>query len=183
MRPLYRRGHMDQVLLTFGFTFVFFDLVQTVWGRLVLRLPVPEILQGTVHIGAGVFSAYRLFLIGFGFAIALLLWLFLERSRLGAMVRAGVDNAAMAAGLGGNIPALFTGIFGVGVALAALGGVAAGPVLGLYPGMDTEILIPAFIVIVIGGMGSLRGAFVGSLLIGIVDTFGKAYFPSRSRCS
>ena len=131
-----------------------------------------------MQIGLGVFSAYRLFLIGFGFAIALLLWLFLERSRIGAMVRAGVDNAAMAAGLGGNIPALFTGIFGLGVALAALGGVAAGPVLGLYPGMDAEILIPAFIVIVIGGMGSLRGAFVGSLLIGIADTFGKAYFQS-----
>jgi branched-chain amino acid transport system permease protein len=94
------------------------------------------------------------------------------------MVRAGVDDAAMAAGLGANIPLLFTGIFGAGVALAALGGVAAGPVIGLYPGMDTEILIPAFIVIVIGGMGSLRGAFVGSLLIGIADTFGKAYFPS-----
>src|ERR1044072_7972172 len=102
MRPLYRRGHMDQVLLTFGFTFVFFDLVQTVWGRLVLPQPAPEILQGTVNIGAGVFSAYRLFLIAFGFAIALLLWLFLERSRLGAKVRAGVDDAQMAAGLGGN---------------------------------------------------------------------------------
>src|SRR6266849_2745710 len=124
MRPLYRRGHMDQVLLTFGFTFVFFDLVQAVWGRVIVRLPAPEILQG-----------------------------------------------AMEAGLGANIPALFTGIFGAGVALAALGGVAAGPVLGLYPGMDTEILIPAFIVIVIGGMGSLRGAFIGSLLIGEADTF------------
>ena len=178
LRPLYRRGHMDQVLLTFGFTFMFLDLVQTLWGRVVLRLPAPEALQGTVQIGLGVFSAYRLFLIGFGFAIALVLWLVLERSRIGAMVRAGVDNAAMAAGLGANIPALFTGIFGFGVALAALGGIAAGPVLGLYPGMDTEILIPAFIVIVIGGMGSLRGAFAGSLLIGIVDTFGKAYFQS-----
>ena len=94
------------------------------------------------------------------------------------MVRAGVDNAVMAAGLGANIPALFTGIFGFGVALAALGGIAAAPVLGLYPGMDSEILIPAFIVIVIGGMGSLRGAFVGSLLIGIADTFGKAYLQS-----
>jgi branched-chain amino acid transport system permease protein len=177
MRPLYRRGHMDQVLLTFGFTFVFFDLVQMVWGRVILQLPAPASLQGVTQIGLGVFSTYRLFLIGFGFAIALLLWLFLERSRLGAMVRAGVDDAAMAAGLGGNIPLLFTCIFGAGVALAALGGVA-GPVLGLYPGMDTEILIPAFIVIVIGGMGSLRGAFVGSLLIGIADTFGKAYFPS-----
>ena len=178
MRPLYRRGHMDQVLLTFGFTFVFFDLVQAVWGRVIVRLPAPEILQGATQIGLGVFSTYRLFLIGLGFAMALLLWLFLDRSRIGAMVRAGVDDAAMAAGLGANIPLLFTGIFGAGVALAALGGVAAGPVLGLYPGMDTEILIPAFIVIVIGGMGSLRGAFIGSLLIGIVDTFGKAYFPS-----
>src|ERR1700733_6030437 len=178
LRPLYKRGHIDQVLLTFGFTFVFLDLVQTTWGRMVQRLPAPQTLQGIVHIGAGVFSAYRLFLIGFGFAIALLLWLFLERSRIGAMVRAGVDDAAMAAGLGANVPALFTGIFGAGVALAAVGGVAAGPVLGLYPGMDTEILIPAFIVIVIGGMGSLRGAFVGSLLIGEIDTFGKAYFQS-----
>ena len=178
LRPLYARGHMDQVLLTFGFTFVFYDLVQTIWGRVMLRLPAPESLSGTLHIGLGVFSAYRLFLIGFGFTIALLLWLALERSRVGAMVRAGVDDAAMAAGLGGNIPALFTGIFGFGVALAGLGGIAAGPILGLYPGMDTDILIPSFIVIVIGGTGSLRGAFVGSLLIGIADTFGKAYFQS-----
>jgi branched-chain amino acid transport system permease protein len=178
LRPLYRRGHMDQVLLTFGFTFVFFDLVQSVWGRTVRGLSPPQALQGMVEIGVGVFSSYRLFLIGLGFAIALLLWLFLERSRLGAMVRAGVDDAAMAAGLGANIPALFSSIFGAGVALAALGGIAAGPVLGLYPGMDTDILIPAFIVIVIGGMGSLRGAFLGSLLIGIADTFGKAYLPN-----
>ena len=178
LRPLYRRGHMDQVLLTFGFTFVFFDLVQSVWGRTVRSISPPQALQGMIEIGVGVFSSYRLFLIGLGFTIALLLWLFLERSRLGAMVRAGVDDAAMAAGLGANIPALFNSIFGAGVALAALGGIAAGPVLGLYPGMDTDILIPAFIVIVIGGMGSLRGAFLGSLLIGIADTFGKAYLPN-----
>jgi branched-chain amino acid transport system permease protein len=178
LRPLYHRGHMDQVLLTFGFTFVFFDLVQSLWGRTVRGVSPPQALQGMVEIGVGVFSSYRLFLIGLGFAIALLLWLFLERSRLGAMVRAGVDDAAMAAGLGANIPALFSSIFGAGVALAALGGIAAGPVLGLYPGMDTDILIPAFIVIVIGGMGSLRGAFLGSLLIGIADTFGKAYLPN-----
>ena len=143
-------------------------------------MPTPKSLQGLVHVEVGVFQGYRLFLIGLGFALALLMWLFLERSRLGAMVRAGVDDASMAGGLGANVPALFTAIFGAGVALAALGGVAAGPILGLYPGMDTEILIPAFIVIVIGGMGSLRGAFVGSLLIGIADTFGKAYLPSMA---
>jgi branched-chain amino acid transport system permease protein len=180
LRPLYQRGHVAQVLLTFGLTFVFFDVVQSVWGRTVRNLPAPESLQGLVHIGAGVFQGYRLFLICLGFAVALLMWLFLERSRLGAMVRASVDDAAMAGGLGANVPALFTAIFGAGVALAALGGVAAGPILGLYPGMDAEILIPAFIVIVIGGIGSLRGAFVGSLLIGIADTFGKAYFPSMA---
>jgi branched-chain amino acid transport system permease protein len=177
LRPLYRRGHLDQVLLTFGFTFVFFDIVQTIWGSDVFGLPAPPELQGLIRIGAATFSTYRLFLIAFGGALALLLWLVLERSRLGAMVRAGVDDAAMAAGLGGNIPALFTGVFGAGVALAALGGVAAGPILGVYAGMDTDILIPAFIVIVVGGMGSLRGAFVGSLLIGEADTFGKAYLP------
>ncbi|HXP30325.1 MAG TPA: ABC transporter permease [Stellaceae bacterium] len=180
MRPLYRRGHLDQVLLTFGFTFVFFDAVKSIWGSDIRSLPTPEALQGVVHIAGGVFSDYRLFLIGLGVSLAILFWLFLERSRLGAMVRAGVDDSTMAAGLGANIPALFTGVFAVGVGLAGLGGVAAGPVLGLYPGMDADILIPSFIVIVIGGMGSLRGAFLGSLLIGEADTFGKAYVPSMA---
>ena len=180
LRHLYRRGHLDQVLLTFGFTFVFFDLVRTVWGSDVRSMPLPTLFAGVVKIADGAFSTYRLFLVGLGLALAVLLWVFIERSRIGAMVRAGVDDAAMAAGLGCNIPALFTGVFSAGVALAGLGGVAAGPVLGLYPGMDADILIPAFIVVVIGGMGSLRGAFAGSLLIGEVDTFGKAYFPSTA---
>jgi branched-chain amino acid transport system permease protein len=177
LRPLYQRRHLDQVLLTFGFTFVFFDAVQTFWGREIFAIPVPPVLQGVIHFGNGVYPIYRIFLIVLGAALALMLWLLLERSRLGAMVRAGVDDSAMAAGLGGNVPALFTGVFSGGVALAALGGVAAGPVLGVYAGMDTDILIPAFIVIVVGGMGSLRGAFLGSLVIGEADTFGKAYLP------
>jgi branched-chain amino acid transport system permease protein len=180
LRPLYKRDHKDQVLLTFGFTFVFFDLVQSIWGRTIQSLPGPALLSGVVVIGDDVFSAYRLFLIGLGGAITVLLWLFFEWSRLGAMVRAGVDNATMAASLGGNVPLLFSSVFGAGVGLAAVGGVVAGPVLGLYPGMDNDILVPAFIVTVIGGMGSLRGAFAGSLLIGVVDTFGKAYFPNTA---
>jgi branched-chain amino acid transport system permease protein len=180
MRPLYRRGHLDQVLLTFGFTFVFFDAVRWIWGSDIRKLAAPEALQGSIEIAGGMFSTYRLFLLALGAGLALVLWLVMERSRLGAMVRAGVDDSAMAAGLGANIPALFTGVFGAGVALAALGGVAAGPVLGLYPGMDGDILIPSFIVIVIGGMGSLRGAFVGSLLVGVADAFGKAYVPALS---
>ncbi len=180
LRPLYRRNPLDQVLLTFGFTFVFLDAVQTFWGRDIFSLPVPAKLQGVVDLGFGVYPIYRLFLIVLGGVLALVLWFVLERSRLGAMVRAGVDDSAMAAGLGGNVPALFTGVFSGGVALAALGGVAAAPILGIYAGLDADILIPAFIVIVVGGMGSLRGAFVGSLLIGVADTFGKAYLPDLS---
>lgn len=178
LRYLYNRGHLDQVLLTFGFTFVFVDAVRWVWGPDIRNLGVPPILEGAIEVAGVIMPKYRIFLILFGGIVALLLWLFLERSRVGAMVRAGVDDANTAAGLGINVPLLFAAIFALGVGLAAIGGAAAGPVLGLYPGMDIEILIPAFIVVVIGGMGSLRGAFVSSVFVGLVDTFGKAYFPS-----
>ena len=178
LRYLYNRGHLDQVLLTFGFTFVFVDAVRWVWGPDIRNLGVPPILEGAIEVAGVIMPKYRIFLILFGGIVALLLWLFLERSRVGAMVRAGVDDANTAAGLGINVPLLFASIFALGVGLAAIGGAAAGPVLGLYPGMDIEILIPAFIVVVIGGMGSLRGAFVSSIFVGLVDTFGKAYFPS-----
>jgi branched-chain amino acid transport system permease protein len=180
IRKLYARGHLDQVLLTFGFTFVFVDLVRMIWGADIRELPVPDVLSGVVAAGDIIIPKYRLFLIVFGGVVALLLWLFLERSRVGAMVRAGVDDAFTATGIGINVPLLFAAIFALGVGLAALGGTVAGPILGLYPGMDIEILIPAFIVVVIGGMGSLRGAFVASLFVGVVDTFGKAYFPDAA---
>ncbi len=180
LRSLYSRGHLDQVLLTFGFTYVFLDLVKILWGSDIRSLPVPESLEGAVEILGVIVPTYRLFIIGCGTALALVLWLVIDRSRVGAMVRAGVDDAPTAMGIGINVPMLFSAIFALGVGLAALGGVIAGPVLGLYPGMDVEILIPAFIVIVIGGMGSLRGAFVGSMLIGIADTFGKAYLPDTA---
>jgi branched-chain amino acid transport system permease protein len=180
IRKLYARGHLDQVLLTFGFTFVFVDLVRMIWGADIRELPVPDVLSGVIAAGDIIIPKYRLFLIVFGGVVALLLWLFLERSRVGAMVRAGVDDAFTATGIGINVPLLFAAIFALGVGLAALGGTVAGPILGLYPGMDIEILIPAFIVVVIGGMGSLRGAFVASLFVGIVDTFGKAYFPDAA---
>jgi len=177
IRYLYARPHLDQVLLTFGFTFVFSDIVRMTWGPAIANVPVPEVLEGAVEVFDIIVPKYRLFLIVFGGLIALLLWLFLERSRIGAMVRAGVDDAATASGLGINVQLLFGGIFALGVGLAALGGAAAGPVLGVYLGIDGEILIPAFIVVVIGGLGSLRGAFVSSLLVGVIDTLGKAYFP------
>lgn len=178
MRRLYRRSHLDQVLLTFGFTFVAFDLVQTAAGSGIYGLPAPAMLQGSVRILGDMFPVYRLFLIALGFGLGGLLWLLLEKSRIGAMVRAGVDDPNMAAGIGINVGLLFTGIFALGAALAGLAGVIAAPELGVYAGMDVEVMIPAFIVIVVGGMGSLRGAFAGSLLIGEADTFGKAYVPA-----
>lgn len=180
MRHLYVRGHLDQVLLTFGFTFVFVDVVKWIWTANIRSMDPPPLLAGMVPLLDGLIPSYRLFLIGFGGSVAMLMWLFLERTRIGALVRAGVDDSAMAIGLGINVNLLFTAIFALGSALAALAGVAAAPMLGLYPGMDIDIMIPAFIVVVIGGMGTLRGAFVGSLLVGVADTIGKAYFPSAS---
>ncbi|HEX9462897.1 MAG TPA: branched-chain amino acid ABC transporter permease [Alphaproteobacteria bacterium] len=177
LRTLYARGHLDQVLLTFGFTFVFTDLVRWIWGPDFRSLDVPAALQGAVEIAGALFPIYRLFLVGFGAAVALGLWLFLDRSRLGAMVRAAVDDSATAAGLGINVSLLFAGVFALGVGLAALGGAVAAPVLGVYSGLDIDILIPSFIVVVIGGTGSLRGAFIASLFVGLIDTLGKAYFP------
>jgi branched-subunit amino acid ABC-type transport system permease component len=180
IRPLYRRHHLDQVLLTFGFTLVFYDLVQTFGGPEIHTLPIPELLRGSVAIFGNPMPVYRLFLIALGFGVGGLLWLMIDRSRVGAMVRAGVDDANMAAGIGINVGALFTAIFAIGAALAGLAGVAAGPELGVYTGMDVEILIPAFVVIVIGGMGNLRGAFVGSLIVAEADTFGKVYLPDMA---
>jgi branched-subunit amino acid ABC-type transport system permease component len=180
LHRLYARGHLDQVLLTFGLTFVFSDIVRIAWGTDVFSLPPPPLLADNIQLLVGTFPVYRLFAIGFGLLLAFLLWIAIERTRLGAMVRAAVDNADMARGLGIDVGLLFTGVFSFGVALAALGGVAAGPIIGVYFGMDNEIIIPAFIVVVIGGLGTLRGAFFGSLLVGEIETFGKAYIPNAS---
>ena len=181
IRKLYARGHLDQVLLTFGFTFVFVDLVRMIWGADIRELPVPEILSGVIAFGDVVLPKYRLFLIAFGGATAFLLWLFLERSRVGAMVRAGVDDAFTAKGIGINVPLLFAVIFGLGVGLAAIGGTVAGPILGLYPGMDIEILIPAFIVVVIGGMGNLGGSIAAAILISLLESYASIWVsPSQA---
>ena len=180
VRPLYKRGHLDQVLLTFGFTFVFGDVARYLWGSGIRDVSVPAQLAGTFEIAGAMVPKYRLFIIAVGFVAGAALWWFLERSRVGAMVRAGVDDPATASGIGINVPLLFGCIFALGAGLAAIGGFVASPVLGVYLGMDLEILIPAFIVVVVGGMGSLRGAFIASLFVGLVDTFGKAYFPDYS---
>jgi branched-subunit amino acid ABC-type transport system permease component len=180
LHRLYARGHLDQVLLTFGLTFIFADVVRIGFGTDTFNLPAPALLRDNIPLWVGTFPVYRLFTIAFGLALALALWIGIERTALGAKVRAAVDNADMARFLGIDVGALFTGVFAFGVGLAALGGVAAGPIIGVYFGMDSEIIIPAFIVVVIGGMGTLRGAFFGSLLVGEIETFGKAYIPNAA---
>jgi branched-subunit amino acid ABC-type transport system permease component len=180
LRPLYRRTHLDQILLTFGFAFVLTDVTRWVWGAEVQSLPAPRGLDGSVALLGTLFPAYRLFVIGAGAAVAAALWLGLRGSRLGAVVRAGVANREMTQALGIDVGAVFTGVFAFGAGLAGLAGVAATPILGVFPGVDFEILIVTLIVVVVGGLGTLEGALWGSLLIGEADTFGKVLFPQAA---
>ncbi|MCC6187847.1 MAG: branched-chain amino acid ABC transporter permease [Anaerolineales bacterium] len=182
LRRLYgRHRHLEQVLFTFGVTLIIIDLARATWGAYVESVPSPALLAGQVSLFNIQFPIYRLSLIGFGLLLALLLWLLIERTRLGAIVRAGVSDAQMVAGLGIDVQRVFAGVFAFGAALAALAGVVGAPVFTLYPGLDSEILILALVVVVIGGLGTLKGAFFGSLIIGLADTFGKALLPELSR--
>ena len=180
LRPLYRRTHLDQILLTFGFAFVLTDVTRWLWGAEVQSMPAPPGLDHSVAVLGTLFPAYRLFVIGAGAALALGLWLGLVRSRLGAIVRAGVANREMTQALGIDISAVFTGVFVFGTALAGLAGVVAAPVLGVFPGVDFETLIVTLIVVVVGGLGTFSGAFWGSLLIGEAETFGKVLVPQAA---
>jgi len=176
---LYKQ-EMPQALLTLGLLFIVADFAFFTWGGDPLLVPEPRLLQGGVHFLGVVYPLYRLFLIGWGLATALFLWAFLERTRLGAIVRAGMDDEEMVRGLGINMPLVFTAIFALGAALAALGGVLGGPLLGMFPGADFEVALLAFVVVTVGGLGSIRGAFLGSLLVGLVDNFGNVWFPQLS---
>jgi branched-chain amino acid transport system permease protein len=168
---------LPQVLLTFGFMFILADLCLVLWGGNPQTLPKPALFVKSIRVAGIFFPTYRLFVIGAGLAVALALWLFLEKTKVGAMVRAGVDDAEMARAVGVNVPFVFTAVFGLGVSLAALAGLLGGPIIGVFPGLDVEILLLALVVVVIGGMGSVKGAFVGSLVVGLLDNFGKALFP------
>lgn len=168
---------LPQVLMTFGFMFILADLCLVLWGGTPQTLPKPELFSRSIRVAGVFFPSYRLFVIGAGLLIAAGLWLFLEKTKVGAMVRAGVDDPEMARGVGVNVPLVFSGVFGLGVSLAALAGVLGGPIIGAFPGLDLEILLLALVVVVIGGMGSIKGAFAGSLMVGLLDNFGKALFP------
>jgi branched-chain amino acid transport system permease protein len=178
LRRLYRREHLDQVLATFGLILFFTELTRIVWGRQPLMMDVPAWLGGSVELLPGLpYPVYRLAVIAVGIAVALGLWLLFSRTRLGMQIRAGASNREMIAALGVNIRLLYTLVFGLGTLLAGLAGVMAGPILAVESGMGESILILTFVVIVIGGIGSVRGAVVGALLVGLVDTLGRAFLP------
>jgi branched-chain amino acid transport system permease protein len=171
---------LGQVLTTMGFALIFQDLGLVIWGGDPYTIPVPRILSGSFEVGTLFFPVYRVFIIGVAAVIALVLWLVLERTRIGAMMRATVDDAEMARGVGINVFLISMCVFALGATLAALAGVVAGGFVGVYPGADFEILPYAFVVVIVGGMGSLKGALVGSLMVGLLDNFGKALFPELS---
>lgn len=173
-------SHLKQVLLTFGIALILTDLIEWQWGATPLAIDPPALLGGTLPLLGIQFPIYRLTLIAFGLLLALILWLFLERSRIGAIVRAGVSDATLVSGLGINIDRVFTGVFVFGTMLAALAGVIGAPIFQLYIGLDFEILVLTLVVVVLGGLGTLKGAFWGALLIGMADTFGKAIIPQFS---
>ena len=176
LRTLYERDHLDQVLATFGLILFFNEAVSMVWGRAALFTSVPRALSGFVELLPGLrYPLYRLTIIAVGLAVAVLLSLVVHRTRLGMLIRAGASNRTMVAALGVNIRALYTIVFGVGAALAGLGGLMAGPIYTVQPGMGEEILIEVLVVIVIGGIGSIRGAVVGAIVVGMVDTLGRAF--------
>jgi len=176
LRTLYERDHLDQVLATFGLILIFNELVAILWGRSAIFSTIPDYLDGRVEIAGGLsYPLYRLVIIGVGLAVALLLWYVVARTRLGMLIRAGASNRAMVAALGINIRLLYTVVFGFGAALAGLAGLLAGPIYSVQPGMGELILIQVFVVIVIGGIGSIRGALAGALIVGMVDTLGRAF--------
>ncbi len=176
LRTLYDRDHLDQVLATFGLILFFNELIAIIWGRAALYTSLPEYLQGHVELLAGMrYSVYRLLIILIGLVAAVLLWYVVTRTRLGMLIRAGASNRTMVAALGVNIRLLYTVVFGFGAALAGLAGLLAGPIYTAQPGMGELILIQVFVVIVIGGIGSIRGALFGAVLVGMVDTLGRAF--------
>jgi branched-chain amino acid transport system permease protein len=176
LRTLYERDHLDQVLATFGLILFFNELVAILWGRAALYATMPAWLAGQLELFAGVrYPTYRGAIIVVGIAVAVLLWYVVTRTRLGMLIRAGASNRTMVAALGVNIRLLYTVVFGFGAALAGLAGLMAGPIYTVQPGMGEDVLIEVFVVIVIGGIGSIRGALAGALIVGMVDTLGRAF--------
>ncbi len=168
---------LAQVLATLGIAFIIADGCLLLWTGDPQQLPSPEFLQGVFRIDEVAFPKYRVAVVGVAIVFAIALWLLLEKTRIGAMIRAGVDDMEMARGVGIPVSALFTMVFCLGSFLAGVGGVLGGPILSVYPGLDTDMLPLALVVVILGGVGSLGGAFVGSFIIGFIYTFGQTLFP------
>jgi len=178
IRRLYERGHLDQVLGTFGLLLFFNELVRLVWGPAGMTLVLPHQMLTAVQIMPGVYyPVYRLVIILVALAVAALLYFVVMRTRLGMLIRAGASNREMVGALGINIKLLYTLVFGLGAALAGFAGVMQAPILTVQIGMGENILILAFVVIIIGGIGSIRGAFVAAIVVGLIDTLGRAFLP------
>ncbi len=176
LRTLYARDHLDQVLATFGLILFFNELTRIVWGPEGMVIPLPVWLDGHLEILPGVpYPTFRILIIAVGLAVAAGLYILVAKTRIGMLIRAGASDRAMVGALGVDVKMLFTLIFGLGAALAGLAGMMAGPIVEATIGMGEEILILAFVVIVIGGIGSIRGAFVAALLVGLIDTMGRSF--------
>jgi branched-chain amino acid transport system permease protein len=171
------REELPQALLTFGFLLIAGDVALWIWGGTPQTLPRPDVFARSIRLGPLIFPSYRLFVIAVGGVVGVTLWALQERTKLGAMIRAAIDDAEIARATGINVSRLSTAVFALGAALAGLGGIVGGPILGVYPGADFEILLLAFVVVIVGGLGSLKGALFGGLLVGLLDNFGKALFP------
>ena len=177
-RHFYHRSHLDQVLLTFGLIDIFEELRSMLWGDNVHSVGVPAALDWSIQLTDTLsYPAYRLFMLAVCTALALGLWLLISKTKLGMKIRAGAFNSDMAQALGINIVRLHSLVFAMGVALAALGGMLIAPLSSVYPHMGSQVLIMCFVVVVIGGIGSVRGALTAALLVGLVDTFGKVLLP------
>lgn len=179
-RYLLRRippDELPQALMTFGLMLILSDLALWIWGGTPQTLARPDWLSGPVRFAGVIFPAYRLFVIAVGALVGALLWYVQARTRMGAMVRAIADDVETARGMGINVSLLSSGAFATGTALAALGGIVGGPIVGVHVGTELEVLLLSFVVVIIGGLGSLPGAFVGAIIVGLVDTLGKALVP------
>ena len=181
-RRLYGRDHLDQVLATLGLIIFLNQAVKTVWGAAPLSVPIPDLLAGSIVLMDGLlYPVYRLALIGIGLAVAVLLYVLINATRVGMLVRAGATNAPMVSALGVDIGRLFMIVFGFGAMLAGFAGAMVAPILSVEPGMGDNLLILTFVVIVVGGIGSIRGAFIAALMVGMIDTLGRAFGPQLLR--
>jgi branched-chain amino acid transport system permease protein len=175
VRTLYSRDHLDQVLATFGLILFFDGLVHLIWGANGMTVPLPAWLEGQVEIGSFTFPTFRILIILVGLAVALGLFLVVTRTRIGMLIRAGASNRTMVGALGVDIKTLFTLVFAGGAALAGLAGMMISPITEASIGMGNQIIIVAFVVIIIGGIGSIKGAFIAALIVGLIDTMGRSY--------